>query len=421
MAAECREVPYCAAKCRRCRVILSGGVGRDVVAQQVRLSLELCKFIALQRMVTLAISTPFLCNSSGVLELLHIVKMSRKRNASVLEEHPATATELLAAFVPPLMLSANVPPLPSASNTANNSVPSSSGTADASSVAQLPSLENASVAAHASSVALAMSTVPANAPVREAAGDGAPPASPGRNRQLFLTAMTPQHMTCDLTNAVVGMGVKHNIECIIIAIFPVQNGPPARRHILVRDQFGTTGITVWHADVHKFPKQVLGAVVSITRASVSLYQGKKNLVLNKESTVIVNATMPSPLTAWWASLADASPLPLPAAMTAAENSIINVFGILGFCTQDTKEVNGVLRQVTSIHLVSPTAKLQLRGWDLETDTFSRILSMQDKVVKVLRIRITCYAELKIGEILDSALGTSFNLHSDPELELFWAN
>jgi len=189
----------------------------------------------------------------------------------------------------------------------------------------------------------------------------------------------------------------------------------------VRDQFGSTGITVWHADVHKFPKQVLGAVVTITKASINLYQGKKNLVLNKESTIVVNATMPSPLAAWWASLADASPLPLPAAMTAAENSFINVFGILGFCSQETKEVNGVQRQVSSIHLVSPTAKLQIRGWDLEPDTYTRVLSMQDQVVKVLRIRITCYAELKIGEVLDSPLGTSFHLHSDPELQQFWAN
>ena len=266
-----------------------------------------------------------------------------------------------------------------------------------------------------------VATVPANASVQVAASGGVPPTSPGRNRQLFLTALTPQHMTCDLTSAVVGMGVKHNIEAIIIAIFPVQNGPPARRHVLVRDQFGSTGITVWHADVHKFPKQVLGAVVTITKASINLYQGKKNLVLNKESTIVVNATMPSPLAAWWASLADASPLPLPAAMTAAENSFINVFGILGFCSQETKEVNGVQRQVSSIHLVSPTAKLQIRGWDLEPDTYTRVLSMQDQVVKVLRIRITCYAELKIGEVLDSPLGTSFHLHSDPELQQFWAN
>ena len=323
--------------------------------------------------------------------------MSRKRNASVLDEQPAAATVSIAADVPLIPMSADVPAVPSASISAQSD------------------------AVNAGGAAPQMAAGSANASLVAAAGGGAPPTSPGRNRLQFLAAMTPQHMNCDLSNAVVGLGVKHNLECIIIAIFPVQNGPPARRHIMVRDQHGTTGITVWHHDVNKFPKAVLGAVLLITGASVSLYQGKKNLVLNKESTVVVNSTTPSPLATWWAGLADMSPLPLPAAITAAENSIINVFGVLGFCSQDTKEVNGTLRQVSSIYLVSQTAKLQLRGWDLEADTYAHILRLQDKVVKVLRIRITSYAESKIGEIMDSPLGTSFHHFADPELERHWAD
>jgi hypothetical protein len=42
----------------------------------------------------------------------------------------------------------------------------------------------------------------------------------------------------------------------------------------VADSSAFTGITVWNADVAKFPKEVLGATVSISRASVSIYQGK---------------------------------------------------------------------------------------------------------------------------------------------------
>jgi hypothetical protein len=94
-------------------------------------------------------------------------------------------------------------------------------------------------------------------------------------------------LTCDLTNAIVGnvgLGVKHNIMAVVVACFPIQNGPPARRHIVVCDSHGTTGITVWNADVHKFPKDVLGGVVTITRASVSIYQSKKSLVLNADGT-----------------------------------------------------------------------------------------------------------------------------------------
>lgn len=67
------------------------------------------------------------------------------------------------------------------------------------------------------------------------------PASPGRNRQLFMAQMTPQHMTCDLTSAVVGLGVKHNLQAILVACYPVQKGPPARRHVTLSDQHGATG------------------------------------------------------------------------------------------------------------------------------------------------------------------------------------
>jgi hypothetical protein len=71
---------------------------------------------------------------------------------------------------------------------------------------------------------------------------GAVPVSPGRNRQLFLAQMTPQHMTCDLTSAVVGLGVKHNLQAIVVACYPIQKGPPSRRHVTLRDQHGATGL-----------------------------------------------------------------------------------------------------------------------------------------------------------------------------------
>jgi hypothetical protein len=72
-------------------------------------------------------------------------------------------------------------------------------------------------------------------------GAAALPPSPGRNRQMFLAQMTPQHMTCDLSSAVVGLGVKHNLQAIVVACYPVQKGPPTRRHVTLRDQHGATG------------------------------------------------------------------------------------------------------------------------------------------------------------------------------------
>ena len=257
---------------------------------------------------------------------------------------------------------------------------------------------------------------PAVAPVPPVA-----PLSPGRNRQLFIASMTPQHMTCDLGDAVVGQGVKHNLVAIVIACFPIQNGPPARRHIMVRDSHGCTGLTVWNADVHKFPKEILGGVITITRASVSMYQGKKNLVLSKESSVHMNTVSPSPMADWWASLARQPPLPLPSAVIAADNSVINVFGILAFVTNEVKLVNGLTRRVTSVHLVSPTAKFQLRGWDLEDVTLESLESLTDKIVNVSRVRISSFAEIRVGDFMESPLGTSVVPYHDAELQQFWDN
>ena len=257
---------------------------------------------------------------------------------------------------------------------------------------------------------------PASSPVPPVA-----PLSPGRNRQLFIATMTPQLMTCDLSNAVVGQGVKHNLVAIVIASFPIQNGPPARRHITVRDSHGCTGLTVWNADVHKFPKEILGGVVTITRASVSIYQGKKNLVLSKDSSVHVNSVSPSPMAEWWASLARQPPLPLPSAIIAADNSVINVFGILAFVTNEEKQVNGQMRRVTSVHMVSPTAKFQLRGWDLEDATLQSFALLTDKIVHVSRVRISSFAEIRVGDFLESPLGTSVVPYHDAELQHFWDN
>jgi hypothetical protein len=227
-------------------------------------------------------------------------------------------------------------------------------------------------------------------------------------------------MTCDLRSAIVGLGIKHNLEAIVIAVFPTQKGPPARKHILIMDSFGVTGVTVWNGDVHKFSKDVLGGVINITRASVASYQGKKNLVLSKESVVSVSTAGQCAMADWWNSLTSHPPLQLAAALIAADNSVINIFGVVAFVSSETKDVNGQSRIVTSVHMASQTAKFQLRGWDMDADTVQRWESLRDQVVQVLRVRVTCFADNKIGEILDSPTGTSVKSFHDAALERHWA-
>jgi hypothetical protein len=181
-----------------------------------------------------------------------------------------------------------------------------------------------------------------------------------------------------------------------------------------------TGVTVWNTDVSKITKSDLGSTVTITRASVSLYQGKKSLVLSKDSTVSVGSAAPTPVDNWWAQIATQPPLPLPAALVASDNSIINIFGILAYTTAEEKEMNGELRRVYSIHMVSHSAKFQLRGWDLDPSTVEFIEHLKDQVVKVSRIRISSYAEVKVGEILEGPKGTLFEPYTNDELRTFWS-
>lgn len=264
-----------------------------------------------------------------------------------------------------------------------------------------------------------------------------PVGSPGRNKQLFLQSVTPQAMTCNLSKLSVsialswfhilsgavmpGIGVKLNLVAIVCATFPVQLGPPARRHVMLCDAHGVTGLTVWHADVNKFPREVLGGVVTVLRASVSIYQGKKSLVLNKDSSIEVDAvTTQSPAAMWWKSLAEQRPLSLADAQQQPDNSVISVYGVLAFVSNETKEVNGVLRNITTVHLASQTAKYQLRGWDLHEAVLSPIKAMTDCVVAFRRVRVTSFATVKLGEILDSPMGTLFTPFEDPVLSRFWA-
>jgi hypothetical protein len=177
---------------------------------------------------------------------------------------------------------------------------------------------------------------------------------------------------------------------------------------------------VWNTDVHKFTKSNLGASITITRASVSLYQGKKSLVMGKDSTITIGSAAPTPVDGWWAQLATQQPLPVSAALIAADNSIINIYGILAFTVTEEKEMNGELRRIVSVHFASNTAKFQLRGWDLDPSTVEIINHLKDQVVKVSRIRISSYAEVKVGEILEGPNGTIFEPHSDASLSKFWS-
>ncbi len=93
--------------------------------------------------------------------------------------------------------------------------------------------------------------------------------------------------------------------------------------------------------------------------------------------------------------------------------------MLAFVASEEKAVNGEQRRITPVHLASPTAKLQLRVWDMTEALLAHIDQLRDQVVQVSRIRLTTFGDSKIGEILDSQQGTRFQPYADAALEQYW--
>lgn len=69
--------------------------------------------------------------------------------------------------------------------------------------------------------------------------------SPGSNRQRFMANCQPLRVCCDLRN--VGLhaaGVRFSFQAVVFVVYPASEKPD-RRHVLLADQFGCTGLTVW--------------------------------------------------------------------------------------------------------------------------------------------------------------------------------
>jgi hypothetical protein len=242
------------------------------------------------------------------------------------------------------------------------------------------------------------------------------PGSPGNNRAAFLSKLVPSRALCNLDLCRSPPGSKVALSAVVIAVFDASTNPD-RRYIQVADATGSLGVTVWNANVSKLSRQSVGQVMKVGKAVIGSHQGKKVLTLSRESTLEFDAE--HPLRQWWNELLQQPSVSIAATLDVADNSIINISGILGMVVSEDKMVGTVLKTLVTLHLVDQTGTLDVRTWNHPASFFDAYV---EQPILISRVRMTSYAGLKIGELLAndaSLIQTEFS--GKKALQQYWVN
>ncbi len=237
--------------------------------------------------------------------------------------------------------------------------------------------------------------------LRPASVGCAPPSSPGTNRATFISQNTPSRIVCNMAICRSPPGTKVSLSAIVITVYDAHSNPD-RRYVQLADGTGSVGITIWNANVARFSRASIGKVVKCGKVVVGSHQGKKVLTMTRESTIEF-VSDEHPLTIWWNDLALLPSVRLSSICDIADNSIINVDGIVGMIVCESKMVGTVQKTLTTLHLADPSGQFDIKSWNHAADQF---LSLADKPVSIRRIRVTSFAGNKMGELLDNG-GSTF--------------
>jgi hypothetical protein len=225
--------------------------------------------------------------------------------------------------------------------------------------------------------------------------------SPVSNRDRFMAGFLPARTCCNLDLCRAPSGSKFQLSGICIAVYPAVVNPD-RRYIVLADNTGSVGVTVWNANVHKFSNASVGTLVSINKVSISSHHGKKQLTLTRDSHVEVADISHEPhhsVSQWWLQLLKQVPKSCGAVHDTPDNDIVTVSGICGHVTSEIKMVNSVERTLTVIHLVDSSGRLDIRSWNHMPDAFQHII---DRPVLIQRVKVTSFAGTKMCELLDGS-------------------
>ena len=243
------------------------------------------------------------------------------------------------------------------------------------------------------------------------------PASPASNRERFRAAMMPSQVTCDLSSVSTEAGLRWSFMAIVIVVYPASQNP-LRRHVLLSDGHGTVGVTVWNTHVNLFGFSSVGQMAHLTKVSITVHNNNRGLSLNKESSVTLSEGNGHFAHTWWHSFLKQPPMAAIHFHDSKENHIVNVAGILGSVHKELKSVRNESKDLLTLKIVDRTGVIMVRSWNHSDAQFAHFI---DKPILLRRVRVTAFANVKIGELLD---GTGTITQPSPfegsaDLEQFW--
>ena len=246
------------------------------------------------------------------------------------------------------------------------------------------------------------------------------PASPGSNRERFMSNFQPMKVSCDLSVAGLhNSSTRFSFQAVVLIVYPATM-KPERRHLLLIDSRGCTGITVWNENVSLFSANSVGQVVKFTKLSLTSQNGQKSLSMSRDSTVnfVSTAAAACEESKWWSSLLDKRPLRIIDVHDQDENTIISVSGIVGTLSSEIKRVKNEDKVLMCMRITDRTGFVDVRSWNHSECEFD---SFREKPILLKRVRVTAYAGTKMIELLDAS-GTHVLSDFDgaPDLVSYWS-
>ena len=200
-------------------------------------------------------------------------------------------------------------------------------------------------------------------------------------------------------------------------MFPPSKNPD-RRYILIADSTGSVGVTVWNENVHKFSSASVGRMVSLQKVVIISHHGKKQLSMARDSVIELFHDDNHDVASWWKSLLQPSPKTCGQVHDICDSSIISVSGVCGRVSHEIKNVNGVERTITCLHVVDASGKLDVKSWNHPPAEF---LPFVDQPIMIKRVKVSSFAGVKHCELLDGDASVfEISFPGAKELSKFWS-
>lgn len=233
-------------------------------------------------------------------------------------------------------------------------------------------------------------------------------ASTCEHRDKFKVSCKPLRVCCDLRSVVLlAAGVRFACQAVIYVVYPSSEMPP-RRHVLLIDSTGCTGLTVWGVHVPLFTFSSVGTVVNLSHLKLDICNGQMCLTMGKDScAAFLPNTIKTVELQWWQSLPDRGVMIIADILQCAINTVVNVSGIVGSFTSET------------ITLVDQSGWVRVKSLDHDVNELAQFINQP---LQLQRVRLTIDKGALILSMLSGG-GTIIQSHfaGDAELSQFWSS